>query len=163
MTLGWQVLVAARARDLGENVKSILEKVDQAKKRMVQFVALDTLEFLKQGGRIGGAVKWVGGLLNVKPLVSINHDTGLVEAIGLSRTQKLLIDSMYKKFFAKLDLSKKLHIAVLHGNAPEKAKELAKRVQEEFNPVELIINMTGPVLGVNTGPNALALCGYSED
>jgi DegV family protein with EDD domain len=163
MTLGWQVLVAARARDLGENVKSILEKIELARKRMVQFVAMDTLEYLKHGGRIGGAVIWVGGLLNVKPLVCINHETGLVEAVGISRTQKSLINSMYKKFFQRLDLSKKLHIAVLHGNVPEKADELAKRIQEDFNPVEIIINITGPVLGVNTGPDALALCGYFED
>jgi fatty acid-binding protein DegV len=45
----------------------------------------------------------------------------------------------------------------------EKAEELAARIQSDFNPVELIINMTGPVLGINTGPGALALCGYYED
>jgi len=51
----------------------------------------------------------------------------------------------------------------LHGNTLEKAEELAARIQSDFNPVELIINMTGPVLGINTGPGALALCGYYED
>lgn len=163
MTLGWQVLAAARAKEMGDDVKSILEKIDQVRKRMVQFVAMDTLEYLQKGGRIGGAVKWVGGLLQVKPLVCINHETGLVEAVSIARTQKALVENMYKKFFEKLDLTKKLHIAVLHGNALEKAEELAQRIQNDFNPVELIINITGPVLGLNTGPGALALCGYYED
>ena len=163
MTLGWQVLAAARAREMGNDVKTILEKIDQVRKRLVQFVAMDTLEYLQKGGRIGGAVKWVGGLLQVKPLVSINHETGLVEAVSIARTQKALIENMYKKFFQKLDLTKKLHIAVLHGNALEKGEELAQRIQNEFNPIELIINITGPVLGLNTGPGALALCGYYED
>lgn len=163
MTLGWQVLAAARARDMGADVKTILKKVEQVRKRMVQFVAMDTLEYLEKGGRIGSAVKWVGGLIQVKPLVSINHETGLVEAVSLARTQKSLVDNMFRKFFKQLDVSKKLHIAVLHGNALEKAEELAARIQKDYNPAELLINMTGPVLGVNTGPGALALCGYYED
>ncbi len=163
MTLGWQVLAAARARDMGADVKTILEIVDQVRKRLAQFVAMDTLEYLEKGGRIGGAAKWVGGLLQVKPLISINHETGLVEPVSLARTQKSLVDNMYGKFFKKLDIRKKLHIAVLHGNALDNAKELADKIQKEHNPTELIINMTGPVLGVNTGPGALALCGYYED
>ncbi len=163
MTLGWQVLAAARARDMGADVKTILKKVEQVRKRMVQFVAMDTLEYLEIGGRIGSAVKWVGGLIQVKPLVSINHETGLVEAVSLARTQKSLVDNMFRKFFKQLDVSKKLHIAVLHGNALEKAEDLAARIQKDYNPAELLINMTGPVLGVNTGPGALALCGYYED
>lgn len=163
MTLGWQVLAAARARDAGDDVRGILETIEKVRGRMVQFVAMDTLEYLQRGGRIGGAVKWVGGLLQVKPLVSINHETGLVEPVTLARTQKALIENMYKKFFERLDIGKKLHIAVLHGNALEKAKELAARIQSDYHPAELLINMTGPVLGINTGPGALALCGYSEN
>ena len=163
MTLGWQVLAAARARDLGADVKTILEKIEEVRKRLVQFVAMDTLEYLQKGGRIGNAVKWVGGLLHVKPLISINHESGLVEPVNLARTHKALVENMYIKFFEKLDVNKKLHIAVLHGNALDKAQELAARIQAEYNPVELIINITGPVLGINTGPGALALCGYYED
>ncbi len=163
MTLGWQVLAAARACEMGADVSTILKKIDQVRQRLVQFVAMNTLEYLQKGGRIGGAVKWVGGLLQVKPLVSINHGTGLVEPVSLARTQKALVENMYKKFFEKLDLNKKLRIAILHGNALEKAEELAQRIENEFNPIELIINMTGPVLGINTGPGALALCGYYED
>jgi DegV family protein with EDD domain len=148
---------------MGADVKTIIEKIDQVRKRLVQFVAMDTLDYLQKGGRIGGAVKWVGGLLQVKPLVSINHESGLVEPVSLARTQKSLIENMYRKFFEKLDLSKKLHIAVLHGNALDKAEQLAARIKKEYHPTELIVNMTGPVLGVNTGPGALALCGYDED
>jgi len=162
MTLGWQVLAAARARESGDNVNKILEKIEEVRERMVQFVAMDTLEYLQKGGRIGNAVKWVGGLLQVKPLVCINHETGQVDPVSLARTQKALIENMYKKFFERLDINKKLRIAVLHGNVLEKAQELAARIQSEYHPVELIINMTGPVLGLNTGPGALALCGYDE-
>lgn len=55
-----------------------------------------------------------------------------------------------------------MQIAVLHGSALAQVESLAERICKEYVPVELIINITGPVLGINTGPRALALCGYTE-
>jgi fatty acid-binding protein DegV len=69
---------------------------------------------------------------------------------------------LQKKLFEGIEGGKKLHIAVLHGDALEEAQKLADKIREEFDPVELIINITGPVLGINTGPGALALCGYTD-
>jgi DegV family protein with EDD domain len=163
MSLGWQVLAAARACEAGANLDEILSQVDQVRNKLVQLVAMDSLEYLQRGGRIGNAVKWAGTLLKVKPLVSINHQTGLVEPVGLARTHTALIDLLYHKFVDQLSSVKNLRIAVLHGNTLENAEALAERIQAEFKPLELLINMTGPVLGINTGPGALALCGYPED
>ena len=73
-----------------------------------------------------------------------------------------MIEMVHQKFFEKLERGGKMHIAVLHGNISDEAEKLAERIRNEFNPVELLINITGPVLGINTGPNALALCGYNE-
>jgi len=56
-----------------------------------------------------------------------------------------------------------MRVAVLHGNVLSEAQELANRIKDEFHPLEVLINITGPVLGVNTGPRALALCGYNEE
>lgn len=163
MTLGWQVLAAARAREDGRDMEEIIERVSEVRRNLVQMVAMETLEYLQYGGRIGDAVKWVGNILRVKPLVSINHETGRVEPSGLARTHSSLVNMLYHRFFSEIQQEKPLRIAVLHGNVPEEAQKLADRIREEFNPVELIINITGPVLGINTGPGALALCGYSEN
>lgn len=163
MSLGWQVLAAARARQQGADLASILDTVSRVRDGLVQLVAMNSLEYLQRGGRIGGAVKWVGTLLSIKPLVSINHQTGLVEPSSLARTNQALVWLLYNRFFEKLKGRRNLHIAVLHGNAIQAATELAERVRAEYKPLELLINMTGPVLGINTGPGALALCGYAED
>ena len=125
MSLGWQVLAAARGRDSGADLKIILSQVDQVRNKLAQFVCMDTLDYLKTGGRIGGAAKWAGVLLKVKPLISINHQIGLVEPVGLVRTQKAVIELMYNKFFERSKGGQKLRIAVLHGNALERAQELA--------------------------------------
>jgi len=162
MTLGWQVLAAARARDRGATLDEIVQEVEAVRGQMVQVVAMQTLDYLQTGGRIGDAAKWVGSMLNVKPIVKINHQSGRVEPVSLARTHKALVRTLYKKFFDMIDLGKPLRIAVLHGNALAEAEALAERIRAEFDPVELIVNITGPVLGVNTGPRALALCGYAE-
>lgn len=163
MSLGWQVLTAARARDDGASLDDIVEMVAKVRAGMVQMVAMETLEYLQYGGRIGDAVKWVGNILKVKPLVSIDHESGRVQPTGLARTQHALKEMLYKKFFEQLAGGKKLHIAVLHGNALEEAQKLVERINKDINPVELLVNITGPVLGINTGPGALALCGYAEE
>ncbi len=82
---------------------------------------------------------------------------------GLVRTHSALVELLYRKFFETLKGGKNLRIAVLHGDVPEKAQALAERIRAEYAPLELLINITGPVLGINTGPGALALCGYAED
>lgn len=163
MSLGWQVLAAARARDAGADLDAILACMDQVRRRLALLVGMDTLEYLQKGGRIGDAMKWMGTLLQVRPLVSINHQSGRVEPVSLARTHKAMVEAMYARFFELLKGGRKLHVAVLHGNFLEKAEELAGRIQAEYNPVELLINITGPVLGINTGPRALALCGYAEE
>jgi DegV family protein with EDD domain len=126
-------------------------------------VGMESLEYLHTGGRIGDAAKWVGSVLHVRPVVAINHVTGRVIPVGLARSHKTMVNLLVKKFFDGIGEGKNLRIAVLHGDAFEEAHKLVKRIQSEYQPVELIINMTGPVLGINTGPGALALCGYWED
>jgi DegV family protein with EDD domain len=162
MSLGWQVLAAVRACDQGASMAEIVDQVAKVRENLVQIVAMETLEYLAYGGRIGDAAKWVGTLMKVKPVVMINHETGRVEPAGLARTHKAMIKMLEKKFFDAAGTGKTLHIAVLHGNALDEAERLAEQIREEYEPAELLINITGPVLGINTGPGALALCGYAE-
>mgnify|MGYP006289848045 CR=1 FL=1 len=163
MSLGWQVLAAARARESGKGREGILNAATQVRQNVVQVVLLDTLEYLHKGGRIGGAAKFVGSLLNIKPLVEIDHHKGTVEAAGRARTFKRGIAMLKERFFSQLDTTLPLRIAVLHGDAEEEAQQLARDIQDTYHIRELLFNITGPVLGVNTGPGAIALCGYPEE
>jgi DegV family protein with EDD domain len=141
----------------------MIAKTDQVRRKLVQQVSLDTLNYLRRGGRIGNAAWFAGTLLNIKPLVRINHQTGLVEPCDRARTRRKALELLLEKFFEEIEPGKPLRVAVLHGNAPDEAGELADRIRQEFSPVELIVNITGPVLGLHTGPRALALCGYTEE
>jgi fatty acid-binding protein DegV len=86
-----------------------------------------------------------------------------VESCGQARTRKKSIETLVSRFFEQLAPEKPKRVAVLHGNALPEAQALADRIKKEYNPLELLVNITGPVLGIHTGPRALALCGYTED
>ena len=162
MSLGWQVLAAARAREAGGDAEAMVEAAEDARSRMVQIVFMESIEYLHKGGRIGHAVNLLGSLLKIRPVVYIDHETGVVEVETAARTRHGGIRALYKGFRKRLDISKPLHVAVLHGGVLEDAQALAQRIREEVKPKELLINITGPVLGINTGPEALALAGYTE-
>ncbi len=162
MSLGWQLLACARARENGADVSDILKAVEEVRSKLHYHIVLDTLVYLFKGGRIAGAAKLVNSVLKIKPQIRVNHNSGTVEPGDISRTRVKAIESLYSSFFKKLDVTKPLRIAVLHNDALDEAKELAEKIRAEFNPVELIIGIVSPVLGVHTGPRAIALCGYSE-
>ena len=163
MGTGWQVLAAARVRDLGGSVQQIIDKVNEVRNSLSLYVCMDTISYLHQGGRIGDAARLLDTMLNIKPVVKVNQNKGIVQEAGMARTYQKAIEIMYSKFFATMDLTQKMHIAVLHGNAFTQAENLVNRIQKEFHPAEIITSITGPVLGIHTGPNALALAGYTED
>jgi DegV family protein with EDD domain len=162
MSLGWQVLAAARARANGAGAKAMTAAARAVRSRMAQLVYMESIDYLHKGGRIGNAARLLGTLLKVKPVVYIDHETGLVNVETAARTRTRGIEALYRGFFKRLETDKPLHIAVLHGNAPEEAEALTERIRQEYAPKELLINVTGPVLGINTGPDALALAGYTE-
>ena len=162
MSLGWQVLAAARAREEGADLETMIQAAAQARSSMAYLISLDTLEYLHKGGRIGGASHFIGNLLNLKPQISVDHQTGEVAAGRRSRTRKKALAELYQDFFAQVDPTKTLRIAVLHNAALEEAQALVQQIKEEFQPAEIILSIVSPVLGVHTGPRAIALCGYSS-
>lgn len=163
MGLGWQVLAAARARDAGASVEEILSVVDQVRAKMNLVVCMNTVEYVYRGGRIGHATRLVGAALNIKPVIYLDNYTGMVEQVGVQFTFRKAREMMYRRFFDSMDTSKPLHVAVMHGDAEQDARELVDRIRQEYHPVELISDITGPVLGIHTGPRAMGLAGYWED
>lgn len=162
MTLGWQVLAAVRALEDGKPIQAVLERIDEVRRSLVQLVFMDSIEYLYKGGRIGMATNLLSSALKIKPVIQINHETGLVESLLKVRTRKKAVEAFYQAFLDRIGDGPVKRIAVLHGNVSDEARILIERVKQDLAPAELITNITGPVLGINTGPGALALCGYSE-
>jgi len=162
MSLGWQVLAAARARENGGDLQVMIDAADKARSTMVYIITLDTLEYLHKGGRIGGASHFIGNLLKLKPQISVDHQSGEVAGGRRSRTRKKALNDLFVDFFEQVDPEKTLRIAVLHNAALQEAQALVEKIEAEIDPKEIIVSIVSPVLGVHTGPRAVAICGYSE-
>ncbi|MBN1454622.1 MAG: DegV family protein [Anaerolineales bacterium] len=161
MSLGWQILAAARARNAGGSAAAMMAAADKVRENLVTLLYVNTLEYLHRGGRISGAARWAGTALQLKPQLFVDHKTGEIKLAARTRTRSKALEALYQRFFQQLDTSRPLHVAVMHGNIPDEAKAIAARIQREYTPVELVISLTSPVMGIHTGPGAIALCGYS--
>ncbi len=162
MGLGWQVIAAARAREADGDAQAMLQAAEKARTHTAMILAVDTLDFLHKGGRIGGAAKLIGSMINLKPQLIVNRDTGLVESGERTRTRKKSIQSMWDAYFGAMDTSKPMYIGVHHAAAPQEAKELMERIRNEHSPKELWLTELTPVLGTHGGPGTLAMTGYYD-
>jgi DegV family protein with EDD domain len=161
LSQGFEVLAAARVRDSSGPVQEMIAAVEQVRRSLATMLYVDTLEYLHKGGRIGRATMWLGTALNLKPQLYVDHATGKIEPGARARSRSKALEKMYQAFFAQLDTSKPLHIGIVHAQIPDDAEAFADRMLREFDPVELHIGMTSPVMGVHTGPGAIAFCGYA--
>jgi DegV family protein with EDD domain len=162
MGLGWQIIAAARVREQGGGLEEMRAAALQVQKEMAYYITLDTIDYLSRGGRISEAARFLNSLLQIKPLIYVNPETGTVGASIPARSRKGAIEGLYKEFFRHIKTDRRMHITVLHNDALDEAQALAERVSREYSPVELFISIVCPALGVHTGPRALALCGYSD-
>jgi DegV family protein with EDD domain len=161
MGLGWQVIAAARVREAGGGREAMLAAAELVRKDMAYYITLDTIDYLARGGRIAGAARFLNSILQIKPLIYVRPETGTVGAALPARSRKNAVEGMLREFTQHTNSGKPLHVTVLHNDVEEEAQALAERIQRELSPEELFISIVSPVLGVHTGPRAIALCGYA--
>jgi DegV family protein with EDD domain len=162
MGLGWQVLAAARERERGGSVDDIIAAAERVRDRLSLLLTVDTLEYLHRGGRIGSAAKLLGSVVQVKPVLEVDHKTGVLEVAGKVRTRKRALREIVDETFRRLDGSEPMRVGVLHGGAPEDARMLVEKVKENNDPLELVMTQITPVLGVHGGPGVVGIAAYNE-
>jgi len=150
MGLGSLCLTAARRAADGDSLESIVANVTDRRNRSKLYGALDTLEFLKKGGRVGNARALLGSMLAIKPVLEVRD--GEVEEAGKVRTRskalRLLVDRVKQGPFENL--------AVLHGNAPD-LDELLDLLEPLAPQDEIVVGQIGPVIGTHAGPRVIGV------
>jgi len=150
MSVGLIVIAAAEMAKAGESLDKIVERVKQAIPKTYLFFLLDTLEYLRRGGRIGKAKALMGSILSVKPMLTIK-DGELVPA-GQARTRAKGIDKLFD-FVENAGNIKDL--AVVYNTTPGEAQALAERLGSVFDKEKIRMSRVGPGLGVHGGPGAM--------
>jgi DegV family protein with EDD domain len=150
MGLGNLCLTAARRAADGDSLESIVHEVVDRRDRTKLFASLDTLEFLKRGGRVGNARALLGTVLSIKPVIELRE--GVVEEDSKVRTRSRAL----KLLAAKASEGKIEHLAVLHGNAPD-LDELLELLEPVFPRDDIITGVVGPVIGTHAGPRVIGV------
>jgi len=155
MAMGFQILNAVRAAEDGASVADCKALVEKARSHTGVYFAVDTLEFLHRGGRIGGGQRFIGSALNLKPILAVKN--GRVEAEDRVRTKSKALDRVLELVVADVKGQPDVHIAALHANAEQEARDLLERASKQFNPVESIMSIVSPVVGTHAGPGTVGL------
>jgi DegV family protein with EDD domain len=144
-------LTAARRAADGDTLESIVAEVVDRRDRTKLYATLDTLEYLKKGGRIGNARALVGTMLSIKPVIELRG--GIVEESAKVRTRSKALKALADKAASE---GKVEHLAVLHGNAPD-VDEFIDQLAPIFPRDEIITGLVGPVIGTHAGPRVLGV------
>lgn len=152
MALGFQVLAAARAAEKGASTDEVLAAAEAAKETSGLVLALDTLEFLHRGGRIGGASRFLGTALNIKPLLEVTG--GRVEPLDRVRTKSKALDRVVEIIVERVSGQPHLQLALHHTGAGEMAAQLRQKLEGELQPAEVYSSIIPPAVGAHAGPGA---------
>lgn len=155
-TFGLASLVyeAIRLRDNGNDIDSIITDIEELKKKVVVYAAIENLTYLKKGGRLSSVGATIGTMLNLKPIVEIRH--GKINAIHKSRGYSKALDWIIKKSLdMNIDTSKPVYVG--HSDALEKAQFFSKTAQELIGFNESKIIDLGITVGTHGGPGCVGL------
>jgi DegV family protein with EDD domain len=150
---GLLVLAACAAAQAGGDRDAVIARVRETRKTLRMWFCLDTLEYLRRGGRIGKAQAWLGGTLKIKPILSMEYEIVPVERV---RTAGRAFERMVK-YAQELHDSGSDGWVVQHIQAPEQSQRLVDRCKEIFDSEPVFTSEVGPVIGTYTGPGLIGV------
>jgi DegV family protein with EDD domain len=150
---GLLVLAARAAARAGADKDAVVAHVRETRKSLKIWFCLDTLEYLRRGGRIGKAQAWLGGTLKIKPILSLEYEIMPVERVRTAgRAFERMVD-----YAQELRDSGADGWVVQHIQAPEQAERLIDRCREVFDSEPVFTSEVGPVIGTYTGPGLIGV------
>ncbi len=148
---GLVVLAAAAAAEAGEDAAGVVRRTEEARSKLKIWFAVDTLEYLRRGGRIGGAQAWIGTTLKIKPILTFEAEIEPVERV---RTRARALAKL-------LDFARQRHgdgadaWVVQHIRDIEAAEDLVDACRPVFGSDPVFVSEIGPVVGAHAGPGLL--------
>ncbi len=150
---GLLVLAACAAARAGAGLDAVVARVRETRKALRIWFCLDTLEYLRRGGRVGKAQAWLGGTLKIKPILSLEYEIVPVERV---RTAGRAFERMVA-YAQELHDSGADGWVVQHIQAPEQSQRLIDRCREIFDSEPVFTSEVGPVIGTYTGPGLIGV------
>lgn len=157
--MGFSVLAAAAAATAGGDGEAVLARAQRAREELKMWFAIDTLEYLRRGGRIGGARAWIGSALKIKPILTLEEEITPVERVRTrARALERLRDYARQRHESGFDAW-----VIQHIQDFETASALADDCREIFGCEPVYISEVGPVIGAHVGPGLLGVGSISKE
>ncbi len=153
--LGLQLLAAAASARAGAGLQEVTAHASSAREALRIWFVLDTLEYLRRGGRVGGAQAWIGGALRIKPILSLESQITPVERV---RTAGRAFERMVE-YMRTLHADGADAWCVQHIQAPAEAQRLVERGIDVFGCEPRFVGEVGPVIGAHAGPGMIGVGG----
>ena len=160
MGQGLIVLAAARAADAGKSLDKVVAAAEEVRDRVDLLFAVDTLEYLHRGGRIGGAKWLVGTALSIKPL--LHFVDGTIEPLAQVRTKRKAVARMLDVAEERLGGKRMAEAAVIEAGSPEEGDAIAEQVKRRFGISTVYRTSVSPGIGTHAGPGTVGIAFYSE-
>ncbi len=157
--MGMLVMAASAAIAAGETPEQVVERVTETREKLRMWFAIDTLEYLRKGGRIGAARAWMGSALQIKPILTLEDEITPVERV---RTRRRVFDRLVQ-YAEELKGEGRDAWVVQHIRDPENAQRLVERCREVMGSEPMFVSEIGPVIGAHTGPGLLGVGGVPPE
>ena len=156
-SLGYGLVVkeAVRLRDEGLDIAHIIEKSRFHAEHMEHLFTVEDLDYLARGGRVSKASAFIGGLLNIKPLLHV--EDGKLVPLEKIRGRKKVLKRMIDMMDERGDTISKQSIALCHSDDEPTALELKQMIEERFHPKSIEIHAIGSTVGAHVGPGTMGL------
>jgi fatty acid kinase fatty acid binding subunit len=155
--MGLMILAAANAAENGANAAEANERAEALREELKIWFAVDTLDYLRRGGRIGAARAWIGTTLKIKPILTLEEEITPVERVRTrSRAFERMVDYARQRYEAGADAW-----VVQHVQDPENAVRLVEACKPIFGKDPVFTSEIGPVIGAHVGPGLLGVGGVS--
>ena len=159
MQMGFAVIEAARAASEGKSINEVINAANHVINNSRFLFTPETLEYLKKGGRIGGAAALFGNVLQIKPILTVvNGETSVFKKV---RTRKKAIEEIVKTVLEEIESKGLGDIVVHHINCQEDGLKLAKALENKLGK-KVDIQSIGPVIGVHVGPGSIGIAYYTK-
>ncbi|AET68358.1 EDD domain protein, DegV family [Desulfosporosinus orientis DSM 765] len=158
--LGYVAIRAARAAKEGKTLDQVKKVALETIQRTRFLFIPENLEYLKKGGRIGGAGALIGNLFKIIPVLTV--EDGKTTVLMKVRTKQNAIKAMVDKMLQDISLYGLGEIAVVHINCLKEAEELARQISEKLNAQVDVLDI-GPVIGLHVGPGAIGITYYTKN
>jgi DegV family protein with EDD domain len=160
MAQGFIALAAARAAAAGKSLDKVVAAAEEMRDRVDLLFAVDTLEYLHRGGRIGGAKWLVGTALSIKPL--LHFVDGTIEPLVQVRTKRKAVARMLKVAEERLGGKRMSEAAIIDAGSPEEGDAIAEQAKQRFGVSTVYRTSVSPAIGTHAGPGTVGIAFYAE-